>query len=86
MNRKFVKENKKALKEFFIDMLKSLLSKRAIGNLDKLIDAEPQMRKKKDSILQKSDELKKRLAKVKKEDPKLFNQLIKNPLLKQYAK
>ena len=85
MNRKFVKENKKALKEFFIDMLSNLVSKRAIGNMDKLIDADPALKKRKDGIIRMSNDMRKRIAKVKKEDPKLYRKLIKNPLIKQYA-
>ena len=85
MNRKFVKENKQALKEFFIDMLSNLVSKRAIGNMDKLIDADPALKKRKDDIIRMSNDMRKRIAKVKKEDPTLYRKLMKNPLLKKYA-
>tara|TARA_Y100001973_G_C5175784_1_gene321815 strand:+ start:910 stop:1167 length:258 start_codon:yes stop_codon:yes gene_type:complete len=85
MNRKFVKENKQALKEFFIDMLSNFVSKRAIGNMDKLIDADPALKKRKDDIIRMSNDMRKRIAKVKKEDPTLYRKLMKNPLLKKYA-
>tara|TARA_B100001173_G_C15985747_1_gene546637 strand:+ start:822 stop:971 length:150 start_codon:yes stop_codon:yes gene_type:complete len=43
--------NKKTLKESFIDMLKKALSKKAISNLDKIIDADPELKKKKTRLL-----------------------------------
>lgn len=85
MNRKFVKENKKALKEFFIDMLKNLLSNRAISNMDKLIDADPELKKEKDSIIRMSNNLKKRVQKAKKDNPAQYKRFQKDPLLKQFT-
>jgi len=85
MNRKFVKENKKVLKEFFIDMLTSLVSKRAISNLDKIIDADPELKKEKDAIVRMSNSLRKKVQKAKKDNPAQYKRFLKNPLLKKYA-
>jgi len=85
MNRKFVKENKKALKEFFIDMLKNLLSNRAISNMDKLIDADPELKKEKDAIIRMSNSLRKSVQKAKKDNPSLYKDFQKDPLLKKYT-
>ena len=57
MNRKFVKENKKVLKEFIFSMLAGLLSKRAISNMDRLIDASPELKKEKDAIVRMRNSL-----------------------------
>jgi|TARA_B100001094_G_scaffold12817_1_gene11284 Na+/phosphate symporter len=85
MNRKFVTENKRVLREFFIDMLKSLVSKRAISNLDKIIDADPELKKEKDAIVRMSNSLRKKVQKAKKDDPAQYKRFLKNPLLKKYA-
>ena len=62
MNRKFVKENKKVLKEFIFSMLAGLLSKRAISNMDRLIDASPELKKEKDAIVRMSNSLRKKIS------------------------
>ena len=85
MNRQFVKENKKPLKEFFVDLLSKIASKVAIGNLDKMIDADPVLKKRKDDIIRLSNDMRQRLIKIKKEDPKLYRDLMKNPLFKKYG-
>ena len=85
MNRQFVKENKKALKEFFIDMLKNLLSNRAISNMDKLIDADPELKKEKDAIIRMSNSLRKRVQKAKTDNPSLYKDFQRSPLLKKYT-
>jgi len=85
MNRQFVKENKKPLKEFFVDLLSKIASKVAIGNLDKMIDADPVLKKKKDDIIRLSNDMRQRLIKIKKEDPKQYRRLMKNPLFKDYG-
>jgi len=85
MNKKFVTENKRVLREFFIDMLTSLVSKRAISNLDKIIDADPELKKEKDAIVRMSNSLRKKVQKAKKDDPAQYKRFLKNPLLKKYA-
>lgn len=85
MNRQFVKENKKPLKEFFVDLLSKIASKVAIGNLDKMIDADPVLKKKKDDIIRLSNDMRQRLIKIKKENPKQYRRLMKNPLFKDYG-
>jgi uncharacterized membrane protein len=85
MNRQFVKENKKPLKEFFVDLLSKIASKVAIGNLDKMIDADPVLKKRKDDIIRLSNDMRQRLIKIKKEDPAQYQRLMKNPLLKKYG-
>jgi Na+/phosphate symporter len=85
MNRKFVTENKRVLREFFIDMLTSLVSKRAISNLDKIIDADPELKKEKDAIVRMSNSLRKKVQKAKKDNPAQYKRFLKNPLLKKYA-
>ena len=84
MNRKLVKENKKVLKEFFIDMLKNALSKKAISNLDKIIDANPELKKEKDAIVRMSNSLRKKVQKAKKDNPSLYKDFQKDPLLRKY--
>ena len=61
MNRKFVKENKKALKEFFIDILKNALSKKAISNMDKILDADPELKKESRNLSVKAEKRKENL-------------------------
>tara|TARA_B100001057_G_C22117082_1_gene669325 strand:- start:239 stop:496 length:258 start_codon:yes stop_codon:yes gene_type:complete len=85
MNKKFVTENKRVLREFFIDMLTSLVSKRAISNLDKIIDADPELKKEKDAIVRMSNSLRKKVQKAKKDNPAQYKRFLKNPLLKKYA-
>ena len=85
MNKKFVTENKRVLREFFIDMLKSLVSTRAISNLDKIIDADPELKKEKDAIVRMSNSLRKKVQKAKKDNPAQYKRFLKNPLLKKYA-
>ena len=85
MNRKFVTENKRVLREFFIDMLTSLVSKRAISNLDKIIDADPELKKEKDAIVRMSNSLRKKVQKAKKDNPAQYKRFLKNPLLKKYS-
>jgi len=85
MNRKVVTENKRVLREFFIDMLTSLVSKRAISNLDKIIDADPELKKEKDAIVRMSNSLRKKVQKAKKDNPAQYKRFLKNPLLKKYA-
>ena len=85
MNRKFVKENKKVLREFFIDLLTKLVSKRAISNLDKIIDASPELKKEKDSIIRMSNSLRKKVQKAKKDNPAQYKRFQKDPLLKQFT-
>ena len=84
MNRKFVKENKKVLKEFIFSMLAGLLSKRAISNMDRLIDASPELKKEKDAIVRMSISLRKKISKTKNDNPSLYNKMKKDPLLKKY--
>ena len=85
MNKKFVTENKRVLREFFIDMLTSLVSKRAISNLDKIIDADPELKKEKDAIVRMSNSMRKKIQKAKKDNPAQYKRFLKNPLLKKYA-
>jgi hypothetical protein len=85
MKRKFVTENKRVLREFFIDIIKNLVSKRAISNLDKIIDADPELKKEKDAIVRMSNSLRKRVQKAKKDNPAQYKRFLKNPLLKKYA-
>jgi hypothetical protein len=85
VTRQFVKENKKPLKEFFVDLLSKIASKVAIGNLDKMIDADPVLKKRKDDIIRLSNDMRQRLIKIKKEDPAQYQRLMKNPLLKKYG-
>ena len=45
-------------------MLAGLLSKRAISNMDRLIDASPELKKEKDAIVRMSNSIRKKISKV----------------------
>ena len=51
MNRKFVKENKQVLKEFLGKLIVNILTKKNKRALDKVIAADPTLRKNKDDMI-----------------------------------
>jgi len=77
MNRKFVKENKKAIREF----LGTLLTKAVGATLTKGFDKEkefekfPELKKSQDDLRKIGRQLDKRLQKIKKTRPELYARL-----------
>ena len=75
MNRKFVKENKTFLREFIADILSKILTGRAEKTVKNLIDKDPELQKKRKELFRLRKSVEDRMAKIKKSDPKLYNQL-----------
>jgi hypothetical protein len=83
MNKKFVKENKKALKEFLGNVISSIVA----GTLSKSVDKEsskfPELQQSRKEVEKLSADLNKKLEKIKKHSPDLYKK-IKNRSLKYY--
>ena len=47
MNKKFVKENKKVLREFISNIVAAALGAKGLRDIDKVIDANPELKRKK---------------------------------------
>ena len=75
MNRKFVKENKQALREFFKNALINLITKRGNKAIDKAIDKDPRLKQHRKDLNQYRKDLEKRLPRIQKLDPELANLL-----------
>jgi|TARA_B100001094_G_C17994421_1_gene701912 hypothetical protein len=75
MNRKFVKENKKELREFLGSIISKVVGSALTRNIDRDLDKYPGIKKSKDSLLKVSSELDKRLAALKKSDPEFYKKI-----------
>tara|TARA_R100000152_G_C6611039_1_gene64901 strand:+ start:41 stop:301 length:261 start_codon:yes stop_codon:yes gene_type:complete len=84
MNRKFIKENKSVLKEFIASVLGAILAKRGVSKLDKFIDSQPELKRKRQEIEKLGKDLKARIEKVKKTNPELAKRLADDPILGKY--
>ena len=58
MNKKFVKENKKVLREFISNIVAAALGAKGLRDIDKVIDANPELKRKKAEINKSAQELK----------------------------
>jgi dsRNA-specific ribonuclease len=77
MNRKFVKENKKVLREFISSLLASMIAGQGMRKIQKLIDKDPVMKAKQQRVTKLGDDIRKRLEKYKKTDPAKYAELKK---------
>tara|TARA_A100001201_G_scaffold64343_1_gene60630 strand:- start:646 stop:879 length:234 start_codon:yes stop_codon:yes gene_type:complete len=77
MNRKFVKENKKVLREFLGKAIVSFLTNQGKRSINRQINNDPELKKVSDDLKKLNKELNKRLPALKKTNPELYNILIK---------
>jgi hypothetical protein len=75
MNRKFVKENKKELREFIGSIISSIVGSSLSKGIDRDLDKYPGIKKSKDDLLKVSKELDKRLEKMKTRNPELYKKI-----------
>jgi|TARA_R110002074_G_scaffold164702_2_gene324507 hypothetical protein len=78
MNRKFVKENKKELREFIGSIISKVVGSALTRNIDRDLDKHPGIKKSKNDLLKVSNELDKRLEKMKKRNPELYKKIQSN--------
>jgi|TARA_R100001015_G_C4627572_1_gene187191 hypothetical protein len=71
MNRKFIKENKKTIKEFLGKFLSNVLTKRSNKALTKAIESDPTMKSRSDKIIKLGNQISQRLDKMEKDNPEL---------------
>ena len=77
MNRKFVKENKRVLREFLGKLIVNILTKKNKRALDKVIAADPTLRKNKDDMIKLSKKIQDKISDIEKSNPKLAQSLRK---------
>ena len=75
MNKKFVKENKKQLREFLGTIISKVVGGALSRNIDRDLDKYPGIKKSKEDLIKVSSELDKRLAKIKKTDPEFYKKI-----------
>ena len=75
MNKKFVKENKKVLREFISSLLASMIAGQGMRKIQKLIDKDPAMKAKQQRITKLGDDIRRRIEKYKKTDPNKYKEL-----------
>jgi hypothetical protein len=78
MNRKFVKENKVVLKEFVGAIIAALVTGKLSRDTMKKINADPDIKMKKQELAKITADLAKRLEKTKTRNPELYNLLKKS--------
>jgi hypothetical protein len=78
MNRKFVKENKKELREFLGSIITKIVGGSLSKGIDRDLDNYPGIKKSKDDLLKVSKELDKRLEKMKTRNPELYKKIQSN--------
>jgi FtsZ-binding cell division protein ZapB len=75
MNRKFVKENKQALREFFKNAIINLITKGGNKAIDNAIEKNPRLKQHRKDLNQYRKDLEKVAPKLKKSHPELYNLL-----------
>ena len=75
MNRKFVKENKAILREFVGAIISALVTGKLSRDTMKKINADPDIKRKKQELAKITADLAKRMEKYKKTDPEFYNHL-----------
>jgi len=78
MNRKFVKENKAILREFVGAIISALVTGKLSRDTMKKINADPDIKRKKQELAKITADLAKRLEKTKISNPELYNLLKKS--------
>ena len=86
MNKKFVKENKKALREFLSNIVAAALGAKGLRDIDKVIDSNPELKRKKVEINKNAQELTTRIRKFIEDNPQDAKRLRKKyaHFLKRY--
>ena len=86
MNKKFVKENKKVLREFISNIVAAALGAKGLRDIDKVIDANPELKRKKAEINKSAQELTTRIKKFIEDNPQDAKRLKKkySQYLKRY--
>jgi len=77
MNRKFVKENKKPLKEFLSFIVAAALGAKGLNDIDKVIDSSPELTKKREDLRQIGKELTVKMRKYIEDNPEQADRLKK---------
>tara|TARA_B100000214_G_scaffold305274_1_gene236181 strand:+ start:762 stop:1025 length:264 start_codon:yes stop_codon:yes gene_type:complete len=77
MNRKFVKENKKPLREWFTNLIAAILGVKSLKGIDKIIDDNPELSKKRTALKKSSKELADRMRKYIADNPEEAEKLEK---------
>tara|TARA_R110002020_G_C16197021_1_gene765945 strand:+ start:896 stop:1159 length:264 start_codon:yes stop_codon:yes gene_type:complete len=70
MNRQFIKENKKLMREFIGSFVKAMASKKAVKGFDAFIKNDPVLKKHNMDVARIGKQIKQRIEKRKAEDPK----------------
>jgi hypothetical protein len=72
MNRKFVKENKKVLREFLGKAIVNFFTNQGKRDIARMIDNDPNLKKVRSDLIRTTKELNKRLPALKKSNPELY--------------
>ena len=75
MNRKFVKENKTLVKEFIGALISKIVAGSVNRSIEKKMKKDPVFNKAVTKLRVEYKELKKKLNKLKKDDPKFYNDI-----------
>ena len=70
MNKQFIKENKKIVKEFIGSFVKAMASKKAVKGFDALVKNDPVLKKHNADVARIGKQIQQRIEKRKAEDPK----------------
>ena len=70
MNKQFIKENKKLMREFIGSFVKAMASKKAVKGFDAFIKNDPVLKKHNMDVARIGKQIKQRIEKRKAEDPK----------------
>jgi|TARA_B100001094_G_scaffold328515_1_gene389084 predicted transcriptional regulator len=71
MNKKFIKENKIQLREFFSKLIASIIASKGSSRIHKAIDKSPELSRKRAELVKHSRDLEKRIKQQIKDNPKL---------------
>jgi len=77
MNRKFVKENKKTIREFLGNAIVNIIGRVASNRINRMIDNDPKLRKTRDDYIKLGKQIDDRLKKLKQKNPEEYDKFIK---------
>ena len=77
MNRKFVKENKKTIREFLGNAIVNIIGRVASNRINRMIDNDPKLRKTRDDYIKLGKQIDDRLKKLKQKNPEEYEKFIK---------
>tara|TARA_R100000742_G_C4253252_1_gene71374 strand:- start:587 stop:850 length:264 start_codon:yes stop_codon:yes gene_type:complete len=77
MNRKFITENKKPLREWLTNLIAAVLGVKGLKGIDKIIDDNPELSKKREDLKKTSKELADRMRKYIADNPEEAEKLEK---------